>query len=386
MPKICMLIFRYHPIVGGAEMSLRRLSQQLVKSGFEVSVATKLEPGLVAEEVIDGARVYRLKASGGGFKGKFLMLAYTLSVIVFLLKHNKEYDVIHIHGADPYGSVAGFLGKLLGKKVMLKIATGGEYGDISGFKESLLGGLQKALYKKYTDIYICISAQIKDEVITEGFSRDKIREIPNGVDVDEFKPLCAADKMKIRGRLLLPSDARIALFAGRLVVRKGLSELIDSWKIISASYKDCLLLVAGSGSQGDELRKKVRDLQLDSNIIFLGDVNNMCDYYGASDIFVLPSYGEGLPNALLEAMACGLPLAVSEIPGIKEIVEKAGCGVMFRPKDDDSLCKAIIALLYDEKKRQEMGVKGRGFAADNYAIEKIADRYSLLYKEICQKN
>jgi glycosyltransferase involved in cell wall biosynthesis len=376
-----MLIYRFYPVIGGAERSLQRLCGYLTGKGCRVTVVTKREPGLRKKELIDNVPVYRLLPFGKGYKGKFLHLCYTFAVLFFLIRNNREFDIVHIHGADPYASAASLLAKLTGKKVILKIATGGKGGDISGFRGSFLGGLQKFLFKRFVDIYIGMTEQIKNELLEEGFDRRKIRQIPNGVDTDFFRPE-AEKKDLIKDKLSLKKESRILIFAGRLVERKGVDSLIKAFASMRTASGNPVLIIAGTGDMEAALKELASDVKVSERVRFAREVHNIEDYYKCADLFILPSESEGLPNSLLEAMSSSVAAVVSDIPGMRELIKDSGAGILVNPRDIENFAERIAALIADVEKCRDMGQRGREYVKDNFGLESVGERYIKLYGEL----
>jgi len=380
-----MLIFRYYPIIGGSERQLQHLSKKLASGNFNVFILTKKYKKLCKFEIVDDIPVYRLRTIGKGFKGKFSMFTFIINCSLFLIKNKKKYDVIHIHGASPFGSIAAFIGKRLSKKVILKIATGGKYGDLAGLKTSLFGNFQKKLYKKYCDIYIAISLQLREELINSGFDENKIYNIPNGVDSHLFRPVNVQKKENIKSQLSLSSQ-NIVTFVGRLVQRKGIDILLKSWPKVLKKFPNSHLIIIGSGPNEKSFKILSKVINCENSVSFKGNIDNIIPYLQCSDIFVLPSRSEGLSNALLEAMATGLPVIATNIGGTLDIIKNGYNGIIVKKEDPKQLSEAIIKILKDKDLAEILRKNARKSAIKNYSLQSISEKYIEIYKYLLAKS
>jgi glycosyltransferase involved in cell wall biosynthesis len=172
------------------------------------------------------------------------------------------------------------------------------------------------------------------------------------------------------------------VYAGRLVDGKGLDLLLEAVKLIMDKDKTVYLLLLGEGPIKTRLEDKASSLGISDGICFKGNVSNVYEYMNASDIFVFPSLSEGMPNALLEAMACRLPVIASRIGGVVDIVKDGKSGLLFKPGDISGLESAMVRLLKDDKLRQRLGAEARKTIVEGFSIDRVAEEYIKLYKNI----
>jgi phosphatidylinositol alpha-mannosyltransferase len=204
--------------------------------------------------------------------------------------------------------------------------------------------------------------------------------IPNGIDLDEFKPM--------KSRYTQFNDGKVNIFfLGRIEERKGLMYLLKAYKILDRKYKDKIrLIVGGEGPLKKECEEFVSENNL-SNVVFVGPVieKDAPDYYRACDIYCSPAiYGESFGIVLIEAMATGKPVVAYANKGYKRVSE-VGKGKRFsvKPKDIKNLALRLEELIKSKKLREEMGEWGLK-ESKNYAWSKIADQVLAFYKE-CEK-
>lgn len=207
----------------------------------------------------------------------------------------------------------------------------------------------------------------------------KIRVVPNGVDIERFKPSKSGETIK---RQIGLDSKRCVLFVGRLIPRKGLPFLIEAAKHIVKEYSQTMFVVVGSGPLKNSLRGHLEKLNLSRNFVFLGDVNEsvLPAVYNCADVFVLPSIQEGQGIALLEAQATAKPVVAFDVGGVREAVLDKETGLMMKP-DSRGLAEAIMKLLSDCSLREKMGRRGREFVSGTFSWDVCAQRMLKVYRE-----
>jgi glycosyltransferase involved in cell wall biosynthesis len=212
-----------------------------------------------------------------------------------------------------------------------------------------------------------------------GVDEKKIRVVPNGVDIDRFKPSKVDAKLKRQIGL----DSKLCvLFVGRLIPRKGLSFLVEAAKHIVEEFEQTLFVVVGDGPLKSGLRARLEKMNLSRNFNFLGDVNEsvLPALYNCADVFVLPSIQEGQGIALLEAQATGKPVVAFDVGGVREAVRDKETGFLMKP-DSSQLAEAVMKLLSNYSVREKMGSKGREFVSDNFSWDVCAQKMLKVYRE-----
>ena len=187
---------------------------------------------------------------------------------------------------------------------------------------------------------IAVSSALKQRLVEICVPAEKIAVIPNGVDMDLFKPL---DQIECRKKLGLPLDKKIILYVGNFAQVKGVDILVDAFGELTRLRNDILLVLVGAGSLDKMLCEKVKTLGIEQNIIFAGRTphDSIRYYMNACDVFCLPSRDEGCPNVVLEAMACGKPVVGSDVGGIPELITSTELGILTKPSDSESLSCAL---------------------------------------------
>lgn len=369
--KICMLIARFYPITGGTELQAQRLANTLIAAGNDVFILTARINGLKKYEVFNGLPVYRTFAAGRNFISSF---CFCVSSFLFLIKNLKKYDIIHAHLASSHAFSAVLIKKFFGKKIVLKFGGARATGDIRTSLSKPWGKLKLKIIKKYFDAFVVPSNEIYKELTVFGFPTQKIVKISNGVNTDYFNPVTETAKLDLRKNLNLPEKGLIAIYTGRIEKGKGLEFLIKQWSTV----KNADLLILGSGSLESELIKS----GIDKNIRFLGFKDNIKEYLQASDIFILPSFGEGLSNALLEAMSCGIAAIANKIPANEEIITNNVNGIIINISDKTELATIMSALIKNKSLLDKLGNRARETVKNHFSITRIADLYVTIYKKI----
>ncbi|MCW3997523.1 MAG: glycosyltransferase family 4 protein [Candidatus Bathyarchaeota archaeon] len=247
-----------------------------------------------------------------------------------------------------------------------------------------LSKLEKQAAKK-ANLIITISNYTKNKIIElYSIKKEKIRIVPNGVDLQKFKPLDKQIKIKNQFRV---KNRPCLLFVGRLIPRKGLSFLVQAAKQIIKEENQTIFLIVGEGPQKNQLISDLKRNRLLKNFIFLGDVKekDLPLIYNCADIFVFPSIQEAQGIALLEAQATSKPVVSFNTGGISETVLDQETGILIDP-DSNKLAITILKLLKNKELREKMGKKGREFVSENFTWDKCSKALLEIYKEVISKS
>ena len=242
------------------------------------------------------------------------------------------------------------------------------------------GGKSKNGWKLRTVLANHIIAQNKSMINWFFSNSKKISLIPRGVDIHHFSP--KSKNLNLLEQLLIPKSEKVILTVANLVPVKGIEVLLDAFELLSKNNDNITLLIVGENNNeyGTTLKKKSKRMKFNHKILFIGKVQNIVDYYSIADIFILPTLkkGEGCPVSLLEAMACGLPVLASDIPGIQDILEPIH-HCLFNAGEVPELQKGIEKLLIkNENKKNE---NNRDQIKMNYSIEKEVKSHEIIYKK-----
>lgn len=210
-----------------------------------------------------------------------------------------------------------------------------------------------------------------------GYSADKTITIRNGVDLAGW-PASKIDRQKKRLELRLGSGDLLIGAIGRLDRQKGFATLIEAMARVKGT--PLRLAILGEGPEHDRLQALIRRHSLESTTWLLGEKDQVPSWLSAFDLYCLPSLWEGLPNALLEAMALGLPVVASAVDGVPEAVTDGKDGLLVPPSDPAALAKALKALAADPARRAALGAAATGTIATRFTLRRMIAEYEAAYE------
>lgn len=356
---IAFITTAFYPLFGGAEVQLKNLAHYLSRQGFDLTVYTYSIEGVVSKETVDGMEVVRLKVFN---RGKLAPISFLLSVGVKLFKHRKRYSIFQGHQL-PMGIIAGIMGRLLKKKTVAKIEG---MDDILRYKGAKI---KTAILHKFIDRVISLGNSTTKELISLGIPEEKIVYIPNAFDSSYAQEIQKDDK-----------ENRV-LFVGRLEYEKAPDVLLKAWQIVLKDHPDAELIMLGDGKERAELKGLLIEFGISDSVKMKGTVNNVRDYLLEASVFVLPSRIEGVPIAMLEAMAAGVPVVVTPVGDIPDIIKDSENGIFVKPDDIEGLAETISELLSHPEKRKSLAKKAQTTVRD-FSIDKAGKKYIELYKEL----
>jgi len=365
-----MIISQFYPLLGGAEVQAQQLASGLLWREIKVSVLTRRLKGLPQYEVVEGIPVYReIRTIELGI---LWGIWYIVSVFIFLYRKRKDYDIIHCHIVQGFHTVvAVFFKYLFKKKVIVKMSSSGETSDLKLLKEVKLGKLFLRWIRN-VDIIISVCEKASLEILNNGFSKDSLVEIPNGVDINRFSKSSLQNKRGIRN----------ITYIGRLDSYKGIEYLFNGFKDLLSEVDNVRLTIIGNGPDETILKNMAKDLAIQDSVTFKGRQEDIVSELYNTDIFVLPSLSEGMSNVILEAMACGLPVVATSAGGNSDLIRDRCNGIVIPPRDPIRLSAALLELLEDGELAQRLGKEARKTVEENYSMGHIVDEYVKLYERL----
>lgn len=339
------------------------------QNGFEVLLVSADGPEV--NEVIDFE----------GVSHQIIPLTRTISPIKDLIALMKAIRLIKayqpdiVHTNTPKASLIGMLAAwFCGVQVRLCGVGGLPLVESSGFKRKILEAVETFTYRCST-LVLPNSNELKNMILELGFTHPQKLKVlgegsSNGIDLDYFHPdhLLPSQINALRGELGISNGDFVFLFVGRVVKDKGISELIDSFKKLSAEYPNTKLLVVGPLEQdlNPLSAQELKFLSSHSGVCYAGYQEDIRPYLALSDLFVFPSYREGFPNVVMQAGAFGLPCIVSNINGSNEIIQHLQNGFIVPPKSQEALFDQMKDCLNRPDAIEKMGTKARQMIADRY--------------------
>jgi glycosyltransferase involved in cell wall biosynthesis len=290
--------------------------------------------------------------------------------------HSVDLAYVSMLKHDAYVAVAA--GQERGFPVVLRPEGAGATGDLAWQRWGRFGR-RIGSRCRCADAFVAISREIARELAEAGYDPTRIVAIPNGVPVPETP---------WQRRANWRSDPR-AIFVGRLAPEKGLGTLIDAWPGVRQTFPQARLILIGEGPERPRLEELARSLGLslgpDQAVDFPGALDDVNRELRAADLFVLPSKEEGMSIALLEAMALGLPLVASSIPGNRRLISDYKHGRLAPPEDAQTLARVITEQWNDFDRAFHMSRAARNRVQQEYSIEVVARKHLALFEEILGK-
>jgi glycosyltransferase involved in cell wall biosynthesis len=383
--RILFLITEFNR--GGAERALYDLISRVDRSRFAPQVACLDGPGYYSEKYRAlGIPVHHLGLSTGRAATLPFSLARTVLKLSGLLRRER------IEVLQSFLFHANIIGRIAARLVRTPVVLGAVRTAEPRYCHTLLDGLTFFL----TDGEVCVSEATRRFQARRAFlPLGKLFVLPNGVDRADF-PLpsapfgCGAQasldrRLQIRKDMNLPSEEPVFAFVGRLCVAKAVPDLLTAFSDVVRRRPEAHLVIAGAGPLAAPIRNRVRRLGLEQRVMLPGWLDDPRPLYSAADCFVLSSTVEGMPGALLEAMASGLPVVCTDAAGCTELVADGDTGFVVRRGDVSALAARMLAVLQNPGGAAEMGQRGRCRALEGFNLEGIVRKYEALYEELLRK-
>ncbi len=370
-----MLNNEYPPLGGGQGNANKYLFEQFVKDFPEISIdiITSSVDKYEKKEYSTGS-IYFLnigkKNKNHHHQNVKDLVLYSLESFFFarnLIKRNK-YDLTIAWASVPSGFISYLLKKIYRTPYLVLLR-----GPDVPFHEKKWHYLDKYLLQHLSPLiwknagHVIANSQVLKEQAETVAHNTNIKVIPNGIDSNFFIPI---PKLPQQNEIKLLSVGRVSKIKGFDLVINAIPMLTD----FNISY-----LIVGDGPERKNLENLKKELFLEHKVVISGikSKQELKDIYNSSDIFILPSYNEGMSNALLEAMACGLAVIVSDTGGTQELINNGQNGLIFKKGNIDELCNCIGLLLKDENKKNQLGINARK-TAEIFSWESVAFEYKKL--------
>lgn len=377
-PEVMMLSASLPSALGGAERQCWLLSEWLAGAGVPVAVLARAGQRGVAPPRAPFP-IHRLRVGGGE---RLAGLGYALAGACWLAARRARGGILHAHQAlSP--ALAAVLAKRLrpSYRVVVKIACSGDWSDFRLAQARPFYRSRLALLRA-VDRFVVLNRESVAELEAVGLGGVPTCLIPNGVDTRRFAPATTPERRAIRVSLGLLADEPIALFVGRLGRQKGLDLLLTAWAEMVRRPAPPRLLIVGPG-EAENWIGQARALGLERWVSFLGGREDVANLYRAADLFVFPSRAEGCPNAVLEAMASGLPVVATNVAGNRETVgEDTRAGWLVPAEDPMALAEVVRTVVASPDLRQKVGARAREVAEERFAIHRVGAQYLSLYEEL----
>jgi len=276
----------------------------------------------------------------------------------------KPYSVIYARGFWLEADVGIRLGRLLGIPV---VGAGiGSDVNVRPDRGRLFHGFFRRIARKL-DMTMATGSGVAKKI--EAVNGNHTEVMGGVVELDKFVP--TKNKSAVRRELGLPEDRKIILFVGHIIKSKGVYELLDAFEAICGRFPQAMLYMCGEGDERGPLMEAVKRRGLAGRVEMPGNIlpDMVPKYMQAADVFALPSYNEGMPNVLMEAMACGLPVIATNVGGIPAAVGDGNAAILIEPGNADEIEKTLIRLIEDAQFSQRISVVARKKAEACFGVK-----------------
>jgi glycosyltransferase involved in cell wall biosynthesis len=351
---------------GGSERQLVELATGLDRARFAPSVVCVVSGGPLADELATAdipVAVFR---------------ARTVSGLVALVAHTRRLapDIVHafLFGSNVIGTFAATIARV---PVVITSRR-----SLSFFKDGRPHyDLLQGIANRFTDVVVSNSEAVRmDTIRRERLDPAKIRVIPNGVNLERLGK--DGDAAALRAELLREGSGPLVVVVANLIQYKGLDYFVDAWRDVLKRLPQARAVVVGEGPERHSLESKAADIS--HGLRFIGSRNDVPAILTAADLLVQSSLEEGMPNAVLEAMAVGRAVVATAVGGTVEVVENERTGHLVPPKDSRALAESIVRVLQDSDLRQAYGSAGRRRIEGDFSLAAMVASYSSLYRSFAR--
>lgn len=387
-PGILMVTGAYLPEMSGAGLQCASLVRELARDADFCVLTTTADRSLPIDDVRDGTQVLRVFVDPRSLWSKAIAAARFTRAF---LRISRRVSIVHFHGFSQKSILLVLLALMSGKRIALKLTS---FGDDDPVSMRRRGALTYWCYRR-AHVFFAVSPRFTVSYADAGLPAGRLRVIANGVDLQRFRPPAPGERESIRRELGIAAGARVILFVGFFSHDKRPTVLFDVWRGVEQSTRAGSVLVFVGTTQSSyhevdpALASAVRNgaaaAGLASQVRFIEQTDTIEQCYRAADLFILPSVREGLPNALLEAMATGVACVATRISGVTDAVIDDGRNGLLVPVDDaDALERAMRRLLDDAAAATRLGAEARRTIEMRYSLSLIAQQYLGVYRQLLQ--
>jgi glycosyltransferase involved in cell wall biosynthesis len=416
-PRICIVISTFYPLVGGAETQVLAQGRSLRERGYDATIVTlRHKKSWPVQDTVE--RVPVLRVAGKLLNGRerlpkpLQQLLYMLALAVLgwtLWSLRRQYDVLHVHQLSLLTLPAAQVCRFTGKPMLVTLHSAGSGktttedgpasliagpldpdlpwlridrqswtdGDLEGLIRLGRPGLRSArfLLRSVQATIVILSSRMKLYLAAHDLLLPDIHIIPNSVDIERYRPLCGtAGEGEQR--------THTVVCISKLRYEKGIDVLLQAWHLVQQQMPEARLIIVGSGPLHQTLTHMAQALSITGSVEFAGLHSDVPAQLHRGAIAVLPSRWEGMPSAVLEAMACGLPCVATRVSGSEDIIQPGVNGLLVEPEDYESMAKALLTLLHDPTLARQYGQAARVTIENHYSLDHVIDAYINLYHKI----
>ena len=419
-PRICVAITTFYPYVGGAETQTLAQCQLLRERGYDMRVVTfQHQRDWLKQENIHGVPVTRVAKALLSYRASWprplQRLAYLLAIFIMtwtLWQKRNEYDILQVCQFNLLVLPLSFVCRLAHKPMTIVLISAGAGkatktneparllagpldpnlpwmqvdgktwidGDLYGVERagSLVIQYMRATLRRMGAVIIVLSTRMERYLAAHRFLLPGTRLIPNGVDIERFHPAPAHTPIEERPRTVV--------CVSKLRWEKGIDVLLQAWGLVHKQIPEAHLILVGNGPTEPQLRHMVEALDITGSVEFAGLQSNVPAQFHRGSIATLPSRWEGMPNALLEAMACGMACVATQVSGSEDLIQSGVNGLLVEPDDYIAMAEALLNLLRDPELAQHYGQAARATVEQHYTLDQVIDMYTDVYYSITKRD
>lgn len=353
---------------GGPEKQILTHALKLDRNRFRILLITFIEQGTSNELAVkareQGVELFEIRSA-------FAFDARTISAISSILS-KQQVDVLCAHGYK--SNVIGRISAWHVKCPHVAISRGW---TAENWRIRFYERLDR-LFLRHADHIVAVSEGQKSKIAKLGIPPFRISVIHNAIEVDEW----ISGGAGIRRELGVPDESLLVISAGRLSPEKNHPGMIEVARRVLSQMDDVYFAVFGEGFLRPELESRIASAGLEGRFFLPGFRTDLQSILNEIDIFMLPSFTEGLPNVALEAFAAGKPIVASAVGGTPEVVQDGISGFLTHPDDHDLMAQRLLLLIRDPERRKRMGEAGRTHVLREFGFDKQTELYEKLYRDL----
>jgi glycosyltransferase involved in cell wall biosynthesis len=383
-----MVTRRFWPLVGGEQAAVSLLAAGLAARGAACTILTyRWRPDWPPQIEHRGIRVVRLPLAGFGAWGA---LREMQALARWLRRNRATFDLACVSGLRHDACAALWAGQRRRFPVVLRPAGCGLTGDCHWQLDARCGYRIKRMCMR-ADAFVSPTSAIHRELIAAGYPRDRLRHIPCGVPPAEPRTEVGRHAARLTLSQAHPAlgsteNSPIAVYTGRLHPAKGLEHLVAAWPIVLARQPQARLWLVGEGPEAAALNERVRARGLAASIILPGAFDPVDDFLAAADLYVQPAIEDGTNLGLLEALAAGLPVVASDLPGHRDLIEHLTTGLLVPAEQPDALAAAILRALENRGEAAARAEAARQRTAREFTVDRMVEEHLALFQALLQSD
>ena len=384
-PLRCVLVTRrFWPLVGGAEVVMANLGAEFHQRDISCQILTaQWQANWPTEFVHREVPVVRLRNPKQRIWGTF---RYLSSLARWLKDHADQIDIVYVSMLKHDAYMATKICRQQGIPVVLRAEGGGDTGDCH-WQTTARFGLSIRRRCKTATAVIAPSQAVAEELLAAGYPTDNLHLIPNGVALpakpaENSQQLARQALAEANQDLVAAPEEPVVVYTGRLDRNKGLYDLVKAWPEVTKRWPRCHLWLVGEGPDRDRLFQQIKDLDLQGQVVLPGVFDDVEEVLRAANLFILPSYFEGLSISLMEAMAHQVPVIASNIPGNNDIIQSGVNGCLVPAGNVSAISQAIQDALANPDQLTRWATAAQQTIQNNYSLASMVNAHLKLFEQL----